>query len=221
MAISVDYTFSPRYRVIIPQADLTLVDAGPPALYSLDTDQFWKDLKIWEASHIGMPFSDIQRHNPEYVIQGDTYAQSIEVLNSDVLPGVEDEYEVFFSPDTQYSVRLEGSNNNISDLQNNVLANNTTQVIPGNSGGLIRQPGLDADAVWERLIGGTGYTASQCLQVLLAVASGELAIARIADTDTAIVTIRNVEDDTDVVVTTVNRLTGERLSVTLTPPSVS
>ena len=135
MAISVDPSSTP-YRIIIPQADLTLISAGPPALYELDTDAFWEELKAWEASEEGIVFGDAQRHNSEYTVGGITYAQSVEILNSTIIPGLVDEYEIFFSPDTQYSVRLANSNNNLFDLQNGILANTTTQVIPNNSAGL-------------------------------------------------------------------------------------
>lgn len=180
MAISVDYSFSPRFRIIIPQADLTLISGS---LYELDTDQFWKDLKAWEASETGIVFGDMQRHNPEYTVQGVTYAQSVEILNSSVLASVEDEFEVFFSPDTQYSVRLAGSNNNIADLQNLVLANSTTQVIPQNSAGLqivtsgsgVTQQDKDdiENQIFSRAIEG-GFSFEQLYRVIAAFAAGNV-----------------------------------------------
>jgi len=129
--ISVDYSSTP-YRIIVPQGYLTPVIGS---LYELDTDQFWSDVKALEAADIGMVYQDMQSHNPSYTVAGITYAPKIEILNSTNSSNT-DIYEIFFSPDTQYSVRLVGSNNNIFDLQNAILANTVTQIIPGNTAGL-------------------------------------------------------------------------------------
>ena len=83
----------------------------------------------------GIVFEDAQSHSPAYTVAGVTYARRVEILNSTNSSNT-DVYEVFFDPDTQYSVRLAGSNNNIFDIQNAILANTTTQVIPQNSAGL-------------------------------------------------------------------------------------
>ena len=133
MATTIDYGFDP-HRIIIPQADLTLITGS---LYELDTDDLRIDLKALEASESGMVWQDTHRHNLPYTVQGVTYAQSIEVINTTVDAAWLDEHEIFFSPDTTYSVRLSGSNNNVSDIQNLILANTVTQVIPQNSAGLI------------------------------------------------------------------------------------
>jgi hypothetical protein len=132
VAISVDYSGA-TFRINIPQADLTHVSGS---LYELDTDAFWEDLKALEANETGIVFEDMQSHNPSYTVFGETYAPKVEILNASNSSNT-DVYEVFFNPDTQYSVKLTGSNNNIADLQNAILANATTQVIPGNSAGLI------------------------------------------------------------------------------------
>jgi len=153
MAITVDYSSSP-FRIKIPQADLTLISGS---LYELDTDAFWDDVKALEAAETGIVFQDMQSHNAEYTVAGVTYAPKVEILNGTNSSNI-DVYEVFFDPDTQYSVRLAGSNNNIFDLENAILANTTTQIIPQNSAGLIfnaassiGQGDLDniAGAVWD------------------------------------------------------------------------
>lgn len=131
MAISVDYSGA-TFRIIVPQADLALVAGN---LYELDTDAFWYEIKALEAAETGIVFQDMQSHNPSYTVAGVTYAQKIEILNATNSTNTH-VYEVFFSPDTQYSVRLAGSNNNIFDLQNAILANAVTQIIPQNSAGL-------------------------------------------------------------------------------------
>ena len=133
MAISIDYSGATK-RIIIPQSYLTNISGS---LYELDTGQFWEDLKALEAGENGIVFQDAQSHNPSYTVGGITYARKIEVLNATNSSNT-DVYEVFFDPDTQYSVRLAGSNNNIWDLQNSILANTTTQIIPTNSAGLIQ-----------------------------------------------------------------------------------
>ena len=138
MAISIDYSGA-IFRIIVPQADLTLISGS---LYELDTDQFRQDVIALEANDKGIVFQNTHNHNSDFTVAGTTFARGIEILNStniNALTGIAntDVYEIFFSPDTQYSVRLIGSNNNLFDLQNAILANAVTQVIPGNSAGLI------------------------------------------------------------------------------------
>jgi hypothetical protein len=154
VAISVDYSGA-TFRIIVPQSDLTLISG---TLYELDTDAFWEDLKVLEANETGIVFEDMQSHNPSYTVFGETYAPKVEILNASNSSNT-DVYEVFFSPDTQYSVKLTGSNNNIADIQNAILANTVTQIIPSNTAGLIikttgsgvtSQDITDiADAVWD------------------------------------------------------------------------
>ncbi|WP_455363600.1 hypothetical protein [[Eubacterium] cellulosolvens] len=145
MAISLD----PATRLIsVPQADLTFVSG---TLYSMDTDQFRKDVMALLASepYIWMP--DAYIHNTEVTVAGTTFARTLEFINS---------YSVQFeNTGSQYSVRLEGSNNNIFDVENGILVpTSLVTVISGNSAGLILnaqsslQPGdiTDiADAVWD------------------------------------------------------------------------
>jgi len=143
MAITVDYTTSPRYTIQVPQADLTLVSGS---LYELDTDAFRLSLKSLEAAAQGIVFEDTHRHNTQVTVAGITYARVVEILNASNSSQT-DIYQVLFTPDTTYSVRLAGSNNNIFDLQNVILANTVTQVIPTNSAGLISASTLASDTV--------------------------------------------------------------------------
>lgn len=157
MATTIDYT-STTYRIIIPQADLTNISGS---LYELDTDILRNDLKTLEAADNGIVFQDTHSHNTEVTIAGVTYARLIEILNATNSSNI-DVYEIFFDPDTTYSVRLAGSNNNMFDLQNAILANTVTQVIPTNSAGLqivtsgsgvTAQDKLDiADQVWNEAL---------------------------------------------------------------------
>ena len=143
MAITIDYTTSPRYTIQVPQADLTPISGS---LYELDTDAFRLELKQLEAAAQGMVFQDTHKHNSEVTVAGITYARVVEVLNASNSSQT-DIYQVLFTPDTTYSVRLAGSNNNIFDLQNLILANTVTQVIPTNSAGLISAASIPSETV--------------------------------------------------------------------------
>jgi hypothetical protein len=79
-----------------------------------DEDYIWMD--------------DAYVHNTEVVVAGTTFARTIEFINS---------WSVQFTPDTQWTVRLAGSNNNIFDVENGILVQNQVQVISTNSAGLI------------------------------------------------------------------------------------
>lgn len=143
MAITLD---SATRTFFIPQADLTLVTG---TLYSADTDALRIEMNSLLASeaYIWMPNSYI--HNTEVVVAGTTYARTLSTINS---------YNYTFTPDSQWSVRLEGSNNDFWDIEAGNLNQNQVQVIPTNSAGLIvnEQQGLGqgdidsiADAVWD------------------------------------------------------------------------
>ena len=117
--------------ISVPQADITFVSG---TLYELDTDWFRLQLKAIEASIEGMPFDDTHQHNTSVTVAGTTYFRTIEIING---------YSVEFTPDSQWSVRLVGSNNNIFDVENGILVQNQVQVIPTNSaGGQIIETGV-------------------------------------------------------------------------------
>lgn len=132
MATTIVYSGA-TFRIVIPQADLTPVSGS---LYELNTNTLRTDLKALEAADTGIVFQDTHRHNTEVTVAGVTFARLIEIINATNSSQI-DVYEVFFSPDTAYSVRLAGSNNNIFDKENAILANTVTQVISQNSAGLI------------------------------------------------------------------------------------
>jgi len=155
MAISVDWATK---VITVPQSYCTLITG---TLYELDTDQFWKDLKALEAAETGIVFEDAQRHAPDVSVAGVTYAQVIEIING---------YSVVFTPDSQWTVRLAGSNNNIFDVENAILNQNQVQVIAQNSAGLqvvtvgsgvLPQDVSDiAAAVWEEPVSSHTDTAT-------------------------------------------------------------
>jgi hypothetical protein len=121
----VAFSINPATKVItIPQADLTNVSG---TLYSFDTNAFRLALRAWEDDAANISYVPTHRHNTEVTIAGVTYARTIEIING---------YSVTFE-NGSYSVKLTGSNNNIWDIQSGILNQNTVQVIPTNSAGLI------------------------------------------------------------------------------------
>lgn len=128
MALTIDYI---TREITVPQADLTLVSGS---LYTMNTDQFRKDVMdiLAAENHIWMPDAFI--HNTAVTVAGTTFARTIEFING---------YNITFTPDTLWSVRLEGSNNNIFDVEGGILNQNSVQVIPTNSAGLIGSKQLE------------------------------------------------------------------------------
>jgi hypothetical protein len=119
-------SLNPATKVItIPQADLTLVTG---TLYELDTNQFRLDVGqlLDDEDYIWMPYAF--SHNTEVTVAGTTFARTLEFING---------YSVEFE-NGAYSVRLAGSNNNIFDVENGILVQNSVQVISQNSAGLVR-----------------------------------------------------------------------------------
>lgn len=119
------FSINPITHVItIPQSDLTFVSG---TLYTHDTEAFRLELKAWEATLVGMGHPKTNNHNTQVALAGTIYARGINIL-----PPYSIEYENGF-----YSVVLQGSNNNIFDIQGGILVQNNVQVIPGNAAGLI------------------------------------------------------------------------------------
>lgn len=128
MAITVDWTTK---IVSIPQADLTFISG---TLYEADTNVIRLALKAIEASPEGMPFDDIHLHNTEVTVAGITFFRTIEIING---------YQLEFTPDSQWTARLAGSNNNFFDVENGILVQNQVQLISTNSaGGQIVETGV-------------------------------------------------------------------------------
>lgn len=112
--------------ISVPQSDLTLVSG---TLYEMDTESYFRtELMALADDEAGMAYDIPYQHNTEVTVAGTTFARTIEIING---------YQVQFTPDSQWSVRLTGSNNNIFDVENGVLVQNQVQVIPNNSGGAI------------------------------------------------------------------------------------
>jgi hypothetical protein len=75
MAISINHS---TYVISVPQSDLSLISG---TLYELDTDDFRKALKEWEASEDGIVEDDTHVHFTTYTIAGVTYARAINILS--------------------------------------------------------------------------------------------------------------------------------------------
>lgn len=125
MAISVDPITG---EIFVPRADMPIIQASPE-IRALDTAAFWVDLKDWEASVDGAPWTDTQQNFPSYVIAGFTYVQSFLIIPP---------YFITFE-DGQYSVALQGTNNNIIE----VATANQVRILSQNSAGNISQPKVD------------------------------------------------------------------------------
>lgn len=125
MALNIDLN---TFTFMMDQSDFTLISG---TLYSADTYSMWLALKAWEASEEGIVYPDAQKHGSEVTVAGTTFARTIELLPP---------YNGTFAPDSQWTVRLEGSNNNFFDVENGILNQNQVQVISTNSAGLIVGP---------------------------------------------------------------------------------
>jgi len=138
MAVSVDYATK---IITIPKADLTLVTG---TLYELDTEALRRELAALQDDEEGIWADTMYTHNTEVTVAGTTFARTIEIFNG---------YSLEFE-DGNYSVRLEGSNNNYFDVENGILEQNQVQVISNNSGGLVKQaqgPPIDEQAVRDAM----------------------------------------------------------------------
>jgi len=123
MAITPDWA---TLTFTVPQADLTLVSG---TLYEMDTEvDFRQKINAIMDDEDGIVFEDPISHNTPVTVAGTTFARTIEMING---------YSITFTPDSQWSVRYAGSNNNLFDVENGILNQNQVQVISANSGGLI------------------------------------------------------------------------------------
>lgn len=112
--------------ISVPQSDLTLISG---TIYRMDAeDYFWKSLMALMASEDYMPRVDSYTRNSAVTIAGTTFAPTFEIING---------YSVEFTPDAQWTVIVEQSNNNIFDVAGGILVQNQVQVIPTNSAGLV------------------------------------------------------------------------------------
>lgn len=203
MAISIDRLTS---IIFVPKADLTLVSG---TIHTFDTDQFRLNLKALEAAAPGIVFLKTHNHNTEITIVGTTYARFLEILAP---------YSVEFE-DGQYTVILQGSNNNVFDVAGGILVQNQVQIVASNAAGLVvtgsgvtNQDKTDIiEGVWENVID-SGLTAEEILRLLICVAAGKTSIADLGG-GLATVIFRDIADSKDRVTAAMDG--SERTSVTL------
>lgn len=187
MALTID----PATKIVtIPQADLTFISG---TLYEMDTNQFRLDLGalLDDEDYIWLP--PAFNHNTEVTVAGTTFARTIEMING---------YSITFSPDSQWSVRFVGSNNNLFDIENGILNQNQVQVIPGNSAGLIRGD------IGEQIVEGS-ITTQQVLRLILSTLGG-----KVSGVTTTTERFRDTADTKDRVVVTLDG-NNNRTGVTL------
>lgn len=141
MALSFDYL---NKIISVPQSDLTFVSG---TFYTMDTNWFKNQLLAEMGSENGIWSDDMYVHNTQVgPIAGTTFARTIQIING---------WKVQFTPDTQWTVQLEGSNNDIWSVGDGILVQNQVQVIPTNSAGLViggAGSGLTAAQVWAYLL---------------------------------------------------------------------
>jgi len=204
VAISIDYATK---VITIPQADCTFVSG---TFYRLPTETVFRaqvNALMDNEAHMWMP--DPIDHNTEYTVAGATYARKIEIING---------YSVTFTPDSQWTVELTESNNNLFDVGNGILNQNQVQVIPTNSAGLItvvsgsgvtEQDKTDiVNQTWAKALEGA-VTAEQMMRVIAAVLWGK---ASGMDTNSPV--FRSIMDTKDRVTATTDA-NGNRTSVTM------
>lgn len=121
MATSIDW---PTKVISVYRDDLIHVSG---TIYRCDTNALRKELKQLEASEGGRVYPVTHTHNDETSAAGVVYARVINLQSP---------YSIQFLPDEQWTVILQGSNNNLFDVENGILAQNQVQVIPTNSAGL-------------------------------------------------------------------------------------
>ena len=125
MAISVDW---PGQIVTVNQTDTELTHVSG-TFYTADSNAIRLAIKGLEDNVEGMPWPRVTNHNTEVgPIAGVTFVRSIEIING---------YQIQFLPNTQWTVVIEGSNNNYHDVGAGILVQNQVQVIPSNTAGYI------------------------------------------------------------------------------------
>lgn len=124
MTISIDW--GNTNIITVEQSDCTLVSG---TLYTLNVDTVLRPaLNDLQDDETGIAFPTTHIHFEDVEVVGVTQAPTILILSP---------YSVQFTPDTQWTARLEGANTNVHDVGNGILVQNQVQVIPTNSLGLI------------------------------------------------------------------------------------
>ena len=113
--------------VFVPKNILTEIGTN---LYELDISNFKKQIRVSEASDVGVSHPKIIEHKTTTLLSGVEYARTVEIVNG---------YTVTFENGV-YAVNLVGANTNIQDVLNinsvSIRGNNSAglQIIQGGSG---------------------------------------------------------------------------------------
>ena len=121
-------TLDPATKIIsVPQADLAFVSG---TLYTLDSNAFRKNVMALLDDEDYIWMEDAFIHATEVTVAGITYARTLEFING---------YSITFEDTAAaYTIRIEGSNNNIFDIENGIMnPTDKVTVISTNSAGLI------------------------------------------------------------------------------------
>ena len=127
--ISIDW---PNKVILIPKADLTLIQSTPVEIRELDINTFRLTLKDLEDDEVGMSFQTTHNHNPPVTVGGVTLARVVEIIN---------DYTITFE-DGSYAVNLVGANSNIGDRVNL----NSVSIRSANSAGLVQTREIEYSA---------------------------------------------------------------------------
>ena len=212
MPLTVDW---PNKLITVPQGDLTLISG---TLFSMDTENYFRQsLMALMDDADGIAYDTPMSHFRAPTIAGIDYGRFIEVING---------YMVQFTPNSPWSVILNGSNNNIWDIQGGVLVQNQVQVIPTNSAGLqivtqgsgvTAQDIIDiATEVWSRDLGNTALSSSELMQTIAAAVAGTLTGALPGSPGS--ITVRRVNEAGETIITLDYDANGNRSNVVVTPP---
>lgn len=129
MALTID---GPSAIIDVPQADLTY-DAVDD-VYVLDSDAFRFELKDWEDSAEGMAWTKTHDHETETTLAGTTFARKVIMRTP---------WQVRFeNTGSAYTVRIEGSNNNIIDPAVLIPTPLVSYVSTNSAGLIVRESGV-------------------------------------------------------------------------------
>lgn len=123
--------------IYVPQDYLTPLSGS---LYSLNVDDFRKELKLIEESDEGIVFEDTHEHITEVILSGIAYARFVRIIN---------DFTVEFE-NGSYGVVATGANHNLLDVK----VFNQVSLLTQNSSGLINNASpaeiaIELDAVLD------------------------------------------------------------------------
>lgn len=129
MPLTVD---GPSGIIDVPQADLTYDALND--VYVLDSDTFRLELRDWEDSAEGMAWTKTHDHETESTLAGTTFARKVIIRTP---------WQVRFeNTGSAYTVRIEGSNNNLLDPSVLIPTPLVSYVSTNSAGLIVRESGV-------------------------------------------------------------------------------